>query len=152
MGSPLAPVFANIIMTELESIIIKKLFDTGKINVDDTLLSIKPEDIQLAQNYLKVFTKIYVLQLIDSKMKCHTFQILKCQSKVSRFIVKISILDNMFIRIAFYSMELENQLDPQSCCKSQMYLQCKFTARREKRNKEICFLEWFSKVYFDFNN
>ena len=73
MGSPLAPVFANIIMTELESIIIKKLFDTGKINVDDTLLSIKPEDIQLAQNCLKVFTKIYVLQLIDSKMKCHTF-------------------------------------------------------------------------------
>ena len=43
MGSPLAPVLANIIMTELESTIIKKLFDTRKIKfycryVDDTLI------------------------------------------------------------------------------------------------------------------
>ena len=52
MGSPRAPVLANIIMTKLESTIIKKLFDTGKIKfycryVDDTLLLIKPGDIQL---------------------------------------------------------------------------------------------------------
>ena len=43
MSSPIAPVLANIIMTELESTILKKLFDTGKIKlycryVDDTLI------------------------------------------------------------------------------------------------------------------
>ena len=60
MGLPLAPVLANIIMTELESTIIKKLFDTGKIKfywryVDDTLLLIKPEDIQLVQDMFNSF-------------------------------------------------------------------------------------------------
>ena len=76
MGSPLAPVLANIIMTELESTIIKKLLDTGKIKfyccyVDDTLLLIKPEGIQLVQDMFNSFHEKYVLQLIDSKMKCH---------------------------------------------------------------------------------
>ena len=76
MGSPLAPVLANIIMTELESTIIKKLLDTGKIKfycryVDDTLLLIKPEGIQLVQDMFNSFHENYVLQLIDSKMKCH---------------------------------------------------------------------------------
>ena len=60
MGSPLALVLANIILTELESTIIKKLFDTGKIKfycryVDDTLLLIKPEDIQLVQDMFNSF-------------------------------------------------------------------------------------------------
>ena len=46
MGAPLPPVLANIIMTELGSTIIKKLFDTGKTKVycryvNDTLLLIK---------------------------------------------------------------------------------------------------------------
>ena len=46
MGAPLPPVLANIIMTELESTIIKKLFDTGKTKVycryvNDALLLIK---------------------------------------------------------------------------------------------------------------
>ena len=62
MGSPLAPVLANIIMTELESIIMKKLFDTGKMNfyccyVNDTLLLMKPEDIQLVQKLFNSFHK-----------------------------------------------------------------------------------------------
>ena len=60
MGSPLALVLANIILTELESTIIKKLFDTGKIKfycryVDDTLLLIKSEDIQLVQDMFNSF-------------------------------------------------------------------------------------------------
>ena len=62
MGSPLALVLANIIMTKLESTIIKKLFDTGKIKfycryVDYTLLLMKPEDIQLVQNLFNSFEK-----------------------------------------------------------------------------------------------
>ena len=60
MGSPLAPVLENIIMTELESTIIKKLFDTRKIKfycryVDDTLLLIKPEDIQFVHDLFNSF-------------------------------------------------------------------------------------------------
>ena len=60
MGSPLALVLANIILTELESTIIKKLFDTGKIKfycryVDDTLLLIKPEEIQLVQDMFNLY-------------------------------------------------------------------------------------------------
>ena len=60
MGSPLAPVLANIIITELESTVMKMLFDTGKIKfycrcVDDTLVLIKPEDIQLVQDMFNSF-------------------------------------------------------------------------------------------------
>ena len=60
MGSPLAPVLANIIITELESTVMKMLFDTGKIKfycrcVDDTLALIKPEDIQLVQDMFNSF-------------------------------------------------------------------------------------------------
>ena len=60
MGSWLVPVLANIIMTKLESTIIKKLFDTRKIKfycryVDDTVLLIKPEDIQLVQDMFNSF-------------------------------------------------------------------------------------------------
>ena len=47
-------------MTKLESTIIKKLFDTRKIKfycryVDDTVLLIKPEDIQLVQDMFNSF-------------------------------------------------------------------------------------------------
>ena len=50
MGSPLGPVLANIIMTELEEKVIKKFVDDGAIKfygrcVDDMLLVIKPKDI-----------------------------------------------------------------------------------------------------------
>ena len=51
MGSPLGPTMANIIMTELERIIVDYLMADGVIKfymryVDDTLVLIKPEDIQ----------------------------------------------------------------------------------------------------------
>ena len=60
LGSPLAPLLANIIMTDLEYTIIKKLFNTGKIKfychyVDDTLLLIKPEDINSVQDMFNSF-------------------------------------------------------------------------------------------------
>ena len=58
--SPLAPLLANIIMTDLEYTIIKKLFNTGEIKfychyVDDTLLLIKPEDINSVQDMFNSF-------------------------------------------------------------------------------------------------
>ena len=60
LGSPLVPLLANIIMTDLEYTIIKKLFNTGKIKfychyVDDTLLLIKPEDINSVQDMFNSF-------------------------------------------------------------------------------------------------
>lgn len=57
-----APALPIIIMAQLESTIIKMLLDMGKIKfychyVDDTLLLIKPEDIQLVQDLFKRFHK-----------------------------------------------------------------------------------------------
>ena len=50
MGSPLGPVLANIIMTEVESTIVKELVDKPLVKpylryVDDTLLLVKDKDI-----------------------------------------------------------------------------------------------------------
>ena len=60
MGSSLGPVLANIIMTELEDIVIKPLINDNTIRfysryVDDTLLLLKPEDIQHVHNALNNF-------------------------------------------------------------------------------------------------
>ena len=60
MGSSLGPVLANIIMTELESLIITPLIDSGIIEfycryVDDTLLIIKPENIDFVHHSLNSF-------------------------------------------------------------------------------------------------
>ena len=51
MGSSLGPVFANIIMTELENVIVRNLLADGTVAfyaryVDHTLLLIRPEDVQ----------------------------------------------------------------------------------------------------------
>ena len=50
MGSSLGPVLANIIMTELERSVVSRLIRSGCIKfyaryVDDTLLLVKPEDV-----------------------------------------------------------------------------------------------------------
>ncbi len=50
MGAALGPVLANIIMTEMERIVVDKLIESGRIKfyiryVDDTLLLVKPEDV-----------------------------------------------------------------------------------------------------------
>ena len=50
MGASLGPVLANIIMTEMERCVVDELIDSGKIKfycryVDDTLLLLKPEDV-----------------------------------------------------------------------------------------------------------
>ena len=75
MGSPLAPVLPNIILTELENTMIKNLFDTGKIKfycryVDDTLLLMKPEDMQLVKNLFNSFHKNlrFTVDLFDNEV------------------------------------------------------------------------------------
>ena len=50
MGASLGPVLANIIMTELERVVVERLIKSGSIKfyaryVDDTLLLVKPEDV-----------------------------------------------------------------------------------------------------------
>ena len=62
IGSPLGPVLANIIMTDLEKNVIKKFVDNGTIKfygryVDDTLLVIKPKDIGRIHQALNKFDK-----------------------------------------------------------------------------------------------
>ena len=61
MGSPLGPVLANIIMTELEKNV-QKLTSSGMIKfycryVDDTLLLVKPADIPHIHNLFNKFDK-----------------------------------------------------------------------------------------------
>ena len=62
MGSPLAPVLANIIMTELEKTFVQILSASGVIKfycryVDDNLLLVKPADIPYIHNLLNKFDK-----------------------------------------------------------------------------------------------
>ena len=62
MGSSLGPVLANIIMAELENVLIKDLFDIGTVAfygryVDDTLVLVKPSDVQKVLNKLNAFHK-----------------------------------------------------------------------------------------------
>ena len=60
MGSSMGPLLANVIMTELENCIVKKLISDGIIKfygryVDDTLLVLKPSDIsKVHENFLTV--------------------------------------------------------------------------------------------------
>ena len=62
MGSPFWPVLANIIMTELESTIVKELVDKSLVKlymryVNDTLLLVKDKDINYIQKRLNSFDK-----------------------------------------------------------------------------------------------
>ena len=62
MGSPLAPVLANIIMTEFEKTFVQKLTTSGIIKcycryVDDTVLLVKPADIPHIHNLFKKLDK-----------------------------------------------------------------------------------------------
>mgnify|MGYP002804035518 FL=1 len=62
MGSCLAPVLANIILTELEKSIVDDLQKTGIVKfyrryVDDTLVLIKPKEIPLVLNKFNSFDK-----------------------------------------------------------------------------------------------
>ena len=53
MGSPLGPVLANIIVTELGKIILKDLVDKH-LYVDDTLLLVKEKDNKLMHEYIRI--------------------------------------------------------------------------------------------------
>ena len=60
MGSCLGPVLANIIMTELETVIVDKLFAADSLKfyiryVDDTLALIKESDTNIVLNKLNSF-------------------------------------------------------------------------------------------------
>ena len=62
MGGSLGPLLANIIMTEMEKNVVRKLIDDGTIRfytrfVDDTLLLIKEEDIDRVKNEFENFDK-----------------------------------------------------------------------------------------------
>ena len=62
MGSPLGPVLANIIMTELEKIIVKDLIDKSLTTVyiryvNDILLLVKEKDIKIIYEPLNFFDK-----------------------------------------------------------------------------------------------
>ena len=61
MGACLGPVLANIIMTELELVVVDKMVNSGLIKfygryVDDTLLLVKPENVD---NIMKAFNKFH---------------------------------------------------------------------------------------------
>ena len=71
MGSPLGPVLANIIMTNLESTIVKELVDKSLVKlylryVDDTLLLVKDKDINHRHKSLIFFYQ-------NIKFTVHTF-------------------------------------------------------------------------------
>ena len=70
MGSPLGPVLANIIMTELESTIVKELVKLYMRHVDDTLLLVKDEDINHIHKRLNSFDKSikFIIKLTPSQM------------------------------------------------------------------------------------
>ena len=74
MVSPLGPVLANIVMTELESTIVRELVDKSLVKlhlkyVDHTLLLVKDKDINLIHKRLNSFDKkILNLQLAPSQM------------------------------------------------------------------------------------
>ena len=62
MGLPLGPVLANIIMTELESTIVKELVDKSLVKlymryVDNTLLLVNDTDINYIHKRLNSFDK-----------------------------------------------------------------------------------------------
>ena len=75
MGSPLAPVLANIIMIELEKIVVQKLTTSGMIKfycryVDNTLLLVKPTDVLHIHNLFNKFDKnlYYTVDRFESKV------------------------------------------------------------------------------------
>ena len=60
----------------------------------------KPEDIQLVQNLVNSFHKNLRFTVDRFENKVRHFLDIKMSAKVGQFIVKIPILDNMFIMIA----------------------------------------------------
>ena len=112
MGSPLAPVLANIIMTKLESNILKKLFDTGKIKfyslyVDDTLVLIKPDDIQLVQDLFNSFHKnirftfYEVSHFLDIKMSAQGLTIYRKNTNTGQLFIVTALLRGIIKLVGF---------------------------------------------------
>ena len=80
MGSSLGPVSANVIMTELEKAVVKKLIDEGTIKfyiryVDDTLLLVKNEDVQRVLACFNSFDKNLKFTVDEFESKVHFLDI-----------------------------------------------------------------------------
>ena len=80
MGSSLGPVLANIIMTELEKLVVRKLIDDGTIKfyiryVDDTLLLVKNEDVQRVLSHFNKFDKNLKFTVDEFESKVHFLDI-----------------------------------------------------------------------------
>ena len=104
MGGSLGPVLANIIMTEFEHEIVKKLIDQGLIAfycryVDDTLLLIKPTQSTLYWNISTSLTEISVLPMTYSRTPLLTFWISTSPVMALEFTVKILLPGSTLILI-----------------------------------------------------
>ena len=103
MGSCLAPVLANIMLTEFEKAIVNDLIKTGIITfyrqyVDDTLVFIKPKDIPFVLDKFNSFDenlkftvdnfengKIHFLDLEISNSGIHIYRKSACTGQYNRF-------------------------------------------------------------------
>ena len=93
MGSSLGPVLANIIMTELEKVVVKKLIDDGTIKfyiryVDDTLLLVKNEDVPRVLSSLNKFDKNLNFTVDKFESKVHFLDILIDKNETDVFYKK----------------------------------------------------------------
>ena len=101
MGSSLGPVLANIIMTELENVIVRNLLADETVAfyalyVDDTLLLIRPEDVQKVLMKLNSFHKSLNFSFDSFPDEVHFLDI-KIEGTKPIFIGKIHIQVNMSI-------------------------------------------------------
>ena len=82
MGASLGPVLANIIMTEMERCVVDELIESGKVKfysryVDDTLLLVKPENVDEILHKFNSFHKNLEFTVDDLMTASHTSSIWK---------------------------------------------------------------------------
>ena len=99
MGSPLGPLLANIIMTELESTIVKELVDKSLVKlymryVDDKLLLAKDKDINYIHKLLNSFDKNIKFTVDTFPDDNVHFLDIKVDKNILKFTTKILIQGN----------------------------------------------------------
>ena len=107
LGYSLWPVMAIIIMTELETKVIKLHNNDGTIKfysryVEDALLVVKPQDVSRIHKLLNGFDKNLKVTLICLKMKFPIFSTWKCYRMESQFMVRTLTLRYMCIIQVLY--------------------------------------------------
>ena len=80
MGSPFGPLIANVIMTELECVVVKDLFDKGYLKfyiqyMDDTLVLMKKFDVPIVLQALNDFHKNLNFTVVHLKTKKYILSI-----------------------------------------------------------------------------